>query len=194
MCVAAMTNAAAEQVFVDDQLMLNVYSQPDSSSERLATLRSGDAVERLETLDDFALVRLENGLEGWVGANYLTSEAPALVRLRTIEAEHKAATQKARKQFDEQIAKLEKHNAELQARIDALEKAAAAAEAEKSEPQPAPAPPPETTAPQSSEPSGSTLAWVWLPLILAAGGLGYFAGWQTLARRIRNRFGGLKIY
>lgn len=188
-----MASAAAEQVFVDDKLVLNVYSQPDSSSERLATLRSGDAVERLETLDDFALVRLENGLEGWVGASYLTNEAPALVRLRTIEAEHKAATQKARKQFDEQIANLEKQNAELKAQIETLEKAAAAA-AEESEPEPVAEPSPDTAAPPPPEPAGSKVAWLWLPLALAAGGLGYFAGWQTLARRIRKKFGGLKIY
>ena len=39
---------------------------------------------------------------------------------------------------------------------------------------------------------GST--WLWLLIVALAAGLAYAAGYQSLARRIRKKFGGLRIY
>jgi len=39
---------------------------------------------------------------------------------------------------------------------------------------------------------GST--WLWSFIVVLAAGLAYAAGYQSLARRIRKKFGGLRIY
>jgi hypothetical protein len=36
--------------------------------------------------------------------------------------------------------------------------------------------------------------WLWTLIVVAAAGLAYAAGYQTLARRIHKKFGGLRIY
>jgi hypothetical protein len=36
--------------------------------------------------------------------------------------------------------------------------------------------------------------WLWLLVVVLAAGLAYAAGYQSLARRIRKKFGGLRIY
>jgi amino acid transporter len=36
--------------------------------------------------------------------------------------------------------------------------------------------------------------WLWSLIVVAAAGLAYAAGYQSLARRLRKKFGGLRIY
>jgi hypothetical protein len=36
--------------------------------------------------------------------------------------------------------------------------------------------------------------WIWSIAIVLTGALGYASGYQTLARKLRKKFGGLKIY
>lgn len=189
----AFTAASAEQMFVADKLVLNIYAEPDQESERIATLETGDRVETLEQLGHFTRVQLSDGREGWVGANYLTLEAPALVRLRALEKEQKAAVQQAEKELKAQIDELKKQNGALQGEVEALKEASrseAAAQAKEQQ---------EAAAVEEKiEPKRSTqrfnFAWLWAPFVLLAGGAGYAAGYQTLARKIRNKFGGVKIY
>ena len=44
----------------------------------------------------------------------------------------------------------------------------------------------------SANTGGST--WLWSFVVVLAAGLAYAAGYQSLARRIRKKFGGLRIY
>lgn len=188
------TAAAAEQMYVADKLVLNVYSEPSEDSESLATLETGDRVEMLEQLGNFMLVRLGDGREGWVGADYLTSEIPALLRLRALEKEQKAAAQKAEGALKAQIDELKKQNEALQGEIASLKAAAskAAAEVERQQQQAVEQARAEEAAARAKE--GFGLAWLWAPFAILIGGAGYAAGYQTLARKIRNKFGGVKIY
>ncbi|NLG76665.1 MAG: TIGR04211 family SH3 domain-containing protein [Xanthomonadaceae bacterium] len=198
LCASAIalmaTAAAAEQMYVADKLVLNVYSEPSEDSESLATLETGDRVEMLEQLGNFMLVRLGDGREGWVGADYLTSEIPALLRLRALEKEQKAAAQKAEGALKAQIDELKKQNEALQGEIASLKAAAskAAAEVERQQQQAVEQARAEEAAARAKE--GFGLAWLWAPFAILIGGAGYAAGYQTLARKIRNKFGGVKIY
>src|SRR5687767_5185930 len=111
------TAQAPERRYVSDKLVLNVYAEPDQSGGRVATIQTGDSVEELERAGNQVRVRLEDGREGWVGANYLTSDAPAAVRLRELERDQKAPTPAAPvpdKKLLEEIARLKKENAALQ--------------------------------------------------------------------------------
>jgi hypothetical protein len=199
--------------YVSDKLVLNVYAQVDQSGGRVATIQTGDSVEELERSGTMVRVRLEDGREGWVGANYLTSDAPATVRLRELQRSGNismptpAAPVPDKKSLEE-IARLKQENAglqgqvnELQSRVTQLGNTAAAEGApsdtpSESEPEPEPEPEEEISEP-SSPPiviTGGPAWFIWFLGIALTGGLGYVGGYQTLARRLRRKFGGLKIY
>lgn len=190
---------APQQVFVSDKLVLNVYAEADQSSERVATIETGDLVEEVERAENFVRVRLADGREGWVGANYLTTDAPAVVRLRDQQRQQKSAVQAAEKKSADEIARLQKQNVALQGEIKELIAKAAAppvasiAEAPPEQPSEAEEDPErEFAATDAASEDGAS--WIWPVFVLAAAGAGYLLGYQILARRVRNKFGGLKVY
>jgi SH3 domain protein len=197
----------AEQLYVADKLVLNVYAEANQDSNRVATIETGDAVEEIERVENFVRVRLADGREGWVGANYLNAEPPAIVRLKALQAERSespAPSTDPPKQLTDEIARLKKQNASLTTELAELKKKAATAPAT---PAAAPAVNESVTpaAHAASEPQEAVAAapvvvvrhsywWAWLLAVVAAGGIGFFAGYQTLGRRVRERFGGVKVY
>lgn len=181
------------KLFVSDKLVLNVYAEADQSGSRIATIETGDAVDELERDQSFVRIRLQDGREGWVGANYLTSDAPAVVQLRELQRQQKSATQSSDKKSADEIARLKKEGEALQAQVKQLKAAAAAASAvaddgvlEGASPTP--------QQPAAVAPPASGAAWTWSLVVVLAAGLAYAAGYQTLARRIRKKFGGLRVY
>lgn len=190
-----------QQRYVSDKLVLNVYVAADQSGGRVATIQTGDSVEELERAGNMVHVRLEDGREGWVGANYLTGDPPAVVRLRELQRQQTTGTCGPDKKSLDEIALLKKNNATLQTRVAELQArtatpiapAASAAECE------------QIMAPESSDgmsEDGASISspsplmsWVWTIAALAVGGaLGFASGYQSLARRLRKKFGGLKVY
>jgi SH3 domain protein len=201
--VAAQEQAQPPQLFVSDKLVVNVYAEPNQGGERVATIETGDAVAELERADNFVRVRLENGREGWVGANYLTTDAPAAVRLRDLQRNEKSAVQAAEQKSADEIARLKKNAAKLQAELAEL-KAIATSTAPSAAASVMAAPIEDATdsfetaaqppaAAGASQNEGGSV-WLWPGIVLLAVGLGFAAGYQTLASRIRKKFGGLKIY
>jgi hypothetical protein len=181
------------RLFVSDKLVLNVYSEPEQAGSRVGTIETGDAVDELERGEGFIRIRLPDGREGWVGSNYLTTDAPAAVQLRDLQRQQKSSTQAVDKKAAEEIARLKKESESLQAQLKDLKAAAASA--------PAPdddgvlegaSPAPQQLAAVAPTSGGST--WRWLLIVALAAGLAYAAGYQSLARRIRKKFGGLRIY
>src|SRR5579862_8195705 len=79
---------AGESLYVVEQLVLGVSSAP-GGAERVATIKSGERVERLERQGDEAHIQLPTGASGWVKATYLSAELPLQQRLqdRTAEVE-----------------------------------------------------------------------------------------------------------
>jgi uncharacterized protein YgiM (DUF1202 family) len=199
--VAAQEGDGPAQLFVSDKLVLNVHAEPNQAGERVATIESGDAVVELERAENFVRVRLENGREGWVGASYLTTDAPAAVRLRDMERNEKSAVQAAEQKSAEEIARLRKDAAKLQAELTEL-KANATSTASPATASLLAAPVEVEAAETDSEQPAMVGAsqneggaiWVWPMIVMLAMTLGFTAGYQTLASRIRRKFGGLKIY
>lgn len=197
--VAAQEGEGPAQLFVSDKLVLNVHAEPNQAGERVATIETGDAVVELERAENFVRVRLENGREGWVGASYLTTDAPAAVRLRDMQRNEKSAVHAAEQKSAEEIARLRKDAAKLQAELTEL-KANATSTAS---PATALAAPVEVEAAETdseqpamvgaSQNEGGAI-WVWPMIVVLAISLGFTAGYHTLASRIRRKFGGLKIY
>ena len=185
------------RLFVSDKLVLNVYSEPEQGGSRVATIETGDAVDELERGEGFIRIRLSDGREGWVGSNYLTTDAPAAVQLRDLQRQQKGATQAVDKKAAEEIARLKKESESLQAQLKEAKAAAATAAAS--------APAPDDGVLEGASPAARQLAaaapassggsiWLWLLIVVLAAGISYAAGYQSLARRIRKKFGGLRIY
>jgi hypothetical protein len=197
MLVFACATAQAEQLYIIDKLVVGVYPQADSEEGKLANLETGDAVEELERIDKHVRVRLSDGTEGWVKANYLTAQPPAIVRLKELQAS--GATPAAPSpQLTQELAQLKEQNAALLKETEALKQAAASKPIEAA-PVATPVQSVATPAPESSrndfygEPETSLPLWMWITAILATGGVGFLVGYQSFARRLRNKYGSVKI-
>ena len=197
----------AQQMYVDDKLVLNVHAEANQGGEKVATIETGDEVELLERVDASAHIRLPDGREGWVGANYLTADPPAVIRLRALRAETAAAAptpqgpspeaEAAQKKLTEEVTRLKKQNADLVEEANKLKKAATAA------PAPAVLPPPiAVPASVRAEPEPEPvlnpsprdpMRWLWPIVTLAVAGLAFLLGYHTLARRIRRTYGRVNI-
>jgi Bacterial SH3 domain len=245
--LAAAPATEAETLYVVEQLVVNVNSAPDGSGARIASIKSADAVEVLDSQGEQVHVHLQNGREGWVKRSYLSSAEPLQHQLgeRTAEAE----------KLKQDVKRLE---TELAMAQSAARARPGGPQTNSSTGSPAPPGPPEpptvsrpsaagptslvapaagapatgttpvkfaptatsapTTAPgsTSTDPHGATgtdpavsepsyfmtppeaparPAWHWaLGSFVVALALGYALGWQMLDRRIRRKYGGLRIY
>lgn len=181
------TGVAAQPMFVIDRVVLNVYENPSTAGVKIATLQTGDAVETLDTVQDYVRVRLASGQEGWIRTGFLSVQAPAAVRIKQFE-ESPLATE---------LNRLRAENYALQQQIKVLTQmtmnqltagvAAAAAQTVL------------LGSNQSAQKTASPAVapgvpwWVWPSGAAVCLLLGFWGGYQTLARRIRRRYGRLKI-
>jgi SH3 domain protein len=197
MLVFACATAQAEQLYIIDKLVVGVYPQAENEEGKLANLETGDAVEELERVDKHVRVRLSDGTEGWVKANYLTAQPPAIVRLKELQASG-AASAAPSPQLTQELTQLKEQNAALLKETEALKQAAANRPIETA---PAPTQVQSLAAPATEvsrdqfygEPETSLPLWMWLAAILATGGVGFLLGYQSFARRLRNKYGSVKI-
>ena len=83
--LAALMPAAprAETMYVSDELVITFRGRPSTQGEILRNLAAGTNLEVLEMKpeEEWARVRLNSGLEGWVRKQYLTPEPVARDRL-----------------------------------------------------------------------------------------------------------------
>lgn len=204
----------AETLYVIEQLVVNVNSAPDATGERVTTIKSGDAVEVLERQGDQIHVHLGNGTEGWVRKSYLSEQEPLQHRLNERNTEvDKLKQDVARLESEVAAAKGAPHGKPAVALANtgntnaggangastatppatASQAAASAAHAEDNAaaPEPAHEPPYFMTPPDAP----ARPVWHWaLGSFIVALGLGYVLGWYMLDRRIRRKYGGLRIY
>lgn len=193
LCLLALMLTApavrADPTYVIEQLVVSVTSTPDPEGERIGQVKSGDKLELLEREADESHVRLSNGKDGWVKSSYLTADPPLQTRLteRTAEVEKlKQDADKLRQQDD----KLKQDVSRLESQLAASRVARTAT----SDSPPLPAPIHDTVFLRSPVHPGDT---PWLLLLGSSAVMllvGFAAGWKTLDRRIRRKYGGLRIY
>ena len=174
------TTARGETRYVVDQLTVAVNAQPDGTGDRVATVHSGDKLDVLEHKDDFLRVRVAAGQEGWIKAEYASTDPP----LRQKLAEREQEAEKLRREVGDLRNEL--------ARREATPVDAPAEAPHPAEPQ-APAHDPPLLGARDSETPGPRWSWL-LGTAAAALALGFAFGWWALDRRIRKRYGGLRIY
>lgn len=173
----------AETTYVIEQLVVGVTATAEADSERIGQVKSGDKLEVLEREGDETHVKLSNGKDGWLKTSYLTSDPPLQARL----TERTAEVEKLKKEGDQLKQDVTRLNGELAS-------ARAAHNATSDAPPPPPAPVHETVFLREPERQSSTSWPVLLGVAAAMLLVGFVAGWRTLDRRIRQKYGGLKIY
>jgi hypothetical protein len=198
----------AEPIYVIEQLVVGVTSAPGPDGERIGQVKSGDKLELIERQGDEAHVQLPNGNEGWIKASYLSAEEPLQHRLTERTAELEKLKQEGEK--------LKQDMGRLQSELAAARVAHSATPTPTPAPAPAPArtnTPTETVPPAVADALSGTATpireTVFLrsperpgqtPWALVLGTsvvmllAGFVLGWKTLDRRIRQKYGGLRIY
>lgn len=200
LCLLVLALAAptvrADTTYVIEQLVVGVSSTSDPESERVGQVKSGDKLEVIEREGDQTHVKLSNGKDGWIKSSYLTSDPPLQTRLTERTAEVEKVKQEGDK-LKQEGDKLRQEGDRLKQDVSRLESelaAAKAAHSATSDSPPAPAPIHDTVFLRDPERQSAT-SW---PVLLAVAAvmlfLGFIAGWKTLDRRIRHKYGGLKIY
>lgn len=207
--VAALASAPAhaEPMFVIDKVLINVYAEPNQDARRVETLETGDTVEAIDRLDPYIQVRLPDGREGWVRANYLSKQAPAILRLKELQSGQPAARQGPSPQLLQELEELKKQRAALEGEVAQLRQAEVAKLRQDAASKSASSPPSVKTAKpepvqQAARATPMTVAqpavrnrmWAWFAATVTAGALGFLLGYQTLATRIKRKYGNIKIY
>jgi hypothetical protein len=192
--LAARVTAAT--AYVSDELVLGVYAEQNNQGQRLTILHSGASVETLSVNGEFTEVRLSDGITGWVKSAFLTTREPATVRVKQLEEEldrSRATTPAlAEAAARSEVVQLQHDLGAKQSELDAARGALAASGA----------------APGAVMMSGGTPGdaltgiaaatsahpWIWEVSILFALTCGFWLGYATLARRIKRKFGGIRVY
>ena len=203
----ALPAARAGTAYVSDELVLGVYAEQNGQGQRLATLHSGASVETLAVNGEFTQVRLSDGTAGWVKSAYLTTQEPATVRVKQLQEEldrSRATTPAlaeaaARSELEQLKSALKDKQAELDAlRADQVPVAAGADDSGAVHSGVTGGAAAGATPPAAIMAAISATAaphrWVGAALVLAALACGFWLGYATLARRVKHKFGGIKVY
>jgi len=125
------TTAAAETVYVIDELRLSVRANPNSSDPAIARVNTGDPLTVLESDNRYVKVRTADGIEGWVSKAYVSEERPARLKLEQLQQEYgrtqtelgevrealNAGTE-LNKALEQRLDELKRENADLQKQLE----------------------------------------------------------------------------
>lgn len=119
----AVSTQQNQTMYVDDELWITVRSAPEASAEKLKVIKSGVKMTVLshEEGADYARVRTENDVTGWVLYRYLSPEPPAALQLDKASQE----LAKLRERYDaanNALKDLKKETGEQKDRIQELER------------------------------------------------------------------------
>ncbi len=111
----------AESMYISDNLKVTVRRGPSTEYKIIDIAESGERVEILEAGDDWTLVRLGNGKEGYVTTRYLIAGPTHAIRLEQLQAKQKSLTQQATALLEENT-KLREENKRLASALQSTEK------------------------------------------------------------------------
>jgi SH3 domain protein len=84
---ASINSVFADTRYVSDRLIISVRDGQDQNAAVLGYLETAAPVEILEENGDFLRIRTEDGLEGWVRAQYIVSETPKTLIIDNLKNE-----------------------------------------------------------------------------------------------------------
>jgi len=122
MCLLAVAaTARAETVYVSDVIKLSVRSGPGNEHKAIAVTESGQPLELIKPGEEWSLVRLANGAEGYVLARYLTTVQPGRFQYGQLQDKIKALTAQAAGRAEEN-SRLKAENEKLAAAVSGGQK------------------------------------------------------------------------
>lgn len=182
-------SAAAQTVYVTDNLRLGLHEAEDTSGRPFRMLESGQEMEILTRDRNYANVRLPDATEGWVKNAYLVEEKPAKLIVAEITAERDALIAElatTRESFAAPAATIDALRAEVaqaEDRISDAQSRISDLEAENS-----------SYAGMKEQYRGSLpLSWVAAAIVVCLIA-GILLGMWWVDRQSRMRHGGIRIY
>ena len=88
-------SASAQSWYVTDIIRLAVRSGPGANFDIVGVAQSGQALEILESGDTWSQIRLDNGIEGWVLARYLSENITSGRKLEVLRKKYEDLTLRA---------------------------------------------------------------------------------------------------
>jgi len=96
MCLVLFsTPVLAKSKYISDTMKVTMRTGPGNDRKIISLLRIGKKVEVLKVGDEWTLVRLDNGKEGWVINRFLTDKIPSDIELKILKSKHEALMAKA---------------------------------------------------------------------------------------------------
>jgi len=181
--------AIAETMYVTDQLRLGLHRAEDTGDRPYRTLTSGAAMEVIERNRFYAHVRTADGDEGWVKVAYLVDAKPAALRVAEVETRSQ--------KLENELSSLKRNQSTASVRVGELEKELSSWQilAGTNDDEMVRLRDENESYAQRMAIYRNSVPLLW-SLIAATLTLvvGLLVGYQWLDRRIRRRFGGLRVY
>ncbi len=112
--------ARAENMYVNDTLVITVRSGPGIQYRVIASLQTGDTVNVLEESGEWSRVSFSGDREGWVLSRYVSKEAPNFMAVENLTAQAKTNKERIDVLASENQ-DLKKENAALKTNVTSLE-------------------------------------------------------------------------
>ena len=92
---------AETKYYINDSMKITMRTGPATDRKIIALLSVGQEVEILKAEDEWTMVRLSNGKEGWVISRFLTDQTPDSIVLETLKKNYSALQAKAASLMEE---------------------------------------------------------------------------------------------
>lgn len=115
----------ADTAYIVDSIKVALRAGPGNDQKSVGMTESGQAVEMIRPGEEWSLVRLGNGTEGYLLSRYLTTAPPLRHRFDQLQEKTKALTVQVAGLLEENV-RLKVENDKLSAALSAEEKEAAA--------------------------------------------------------------------
>jgi len=89
--------AAAQQVYINDNLRVGVRPFPSSSAAPVAVVTTGMRLRVIDRVDGYLKIRGKNNVEGWIKDIYVADEAPSIIKLHKLQARYASATEELKR-------------------------------------------------------------------------------------------------
>jgi SH3 domain protein len=81
-------SAQAENMYVTDVLKVTLRTGPSLNNKIIKMVESGQKIEVIEPGQEWSLVRLDDGMEGWILNRYMISDETNKIKLERFKSEH----------------------------------------------------------------------------------------------------------
>ena len=95
------TVPAETKHYINDSMKITMRTGPATDRKIIALLSVGQEVEVLKAENEWTLVRLLNGKEGWVISRFITDQTPESIQLEALRKNHSALQTKAASLMEE---------------------------------------------------------------------------------------------